>query len=39
VNSLLGSATQIASQWDWNKWMRQRLAAGSPVPQVSLNGT
>jgi hypothetical protein len=39
VNSLLGSATQIASQWDWNKWMRQRLAAGSQVPQVSLNGT
>jgi hypothetical protein len=36
VNSLLGSATQIAGQWDWNRWMKQRLAAGMPVPQVGI---
>jgi hypothetical protein len=36
LNSLMGSATQIAGQWDWNRWMRMRLAAGSPVPQVGI---
>lgn len=37
VNSLLGSATQIAGQWDWQRWMRMRMAAGSPtVPQVGI---
>jgi hypothetical protein len=36
VNSLLGSATQIAGQWDWNRWMKQRLASGMPVPQVGI---
>lgn len=36
VNSLLGSATQIAGQWDWNRWMKMRLAAGQPVPQVGI---
>lgn len=36
VNSLLGSATQIAGQWDWNRWMRLRMAQGSPVPQVGI---
>lgn len=38
VNSLLGSATQIAGQWDWNRWMRQRMASGLPVPQVGIGG-
>ena len=37
VNSLLGSATQIAGQWDWQRWMKQRMAAGMPVPQVGIN--
>jgi hypothetical protein len=33
--TLLGSASQIAGQWDWNKWMRTRMAQGAPpVPQV-----
>lgn len=36
VNSLLGSATRIAGQWDWNRWMRMRMAAGAPVPQVGI---
>jgi hypothetical protein len=39
VNSLLGSATQIASQWDWNQWMKSRMAQGAPpVPQVGIGG-
>lgn len=38
VNSLLGSATQIAGQWDWNRWMRMRLAQGAPpVPPVGMS--
>ena len=37
VNSLLGSATQIAGQWDWQRWMRMRMAQGSPVPQVGIS--
>lgn len=37
VNSLLGSATQIASQWDWQRWMRMRMATGAPaVPQIGI---
>ncbi len=36
LTSLAGSATQIAGQWDWNQWMRKRLAAGSPVPQIGF---
>jgi len=36
VNSLLGSATQIAGQWDWSRWMKMRMAQGSPVPQVGI---
>jgi len=38
VNSLLGSATQIAGQWDWNRWMRMRMAQGAPVTQVGIGG-
>lgn len=38
VNSLLGSATQIAGQWDWNRWLKMRLAAGAPVPQIGIGG-
>lgn len=34
VNSLLGSATQVAGQWDWNRWLKMRLASGMPVPLV-----
>ena len=37
VNSLLGSATQIAGQWDWQHWMRMRMAQGAPaVPQIGI---
>lgn len=36
VNSLLGSATQIAGQWDYNKWLRTQLALGNQVPQVGI---
>lgn len=36
VNSLLGSATQIAGQFDWNRWMQMRMAQGAPVPQVGI---
>lgn len=36
VNSLLGSATQIAGQWDWQRWMRTRMAQGMPVPQLGI---
>lgn len=36
VNSLLSTATQVAGQWDWNTWMRKRMAAGMPVPQIGL---
>ena len=39
VNSLLGSATQIAGQWDWNRWMKMRLAQGLPVPQIGIGGS
>lgn len=38
VNSLLGSASQIAGQWDWQRWMRMRTAQGLPVPQVGIGG-
>jgi hypothetical protein len=38
VNSLLGSATQIAGQWDWNRWMKMRMAQGTPVPQIGIGG-
>lgn len=36
VNSLLGSATRVAGQWDWNRWMQMRMASGSPVPQIGI---
>lgn len=36
VNSLLGSATQVAGQWDWQRWLQMRLAQGLPVPQVGI---
>ncbi|HEV2133801.1 MAG TPA: hypothetical protein VGR47_06015 [Terracidiphilus sp.] len=36
MNSLLSSATQVAGQWDWNRWMRMRLAAGAPAPMLGL---
>lgn len=40
VNSLLGSATQIAGQWDWNRWMKTRMAQGMPaMPQVGIGGS
>jgi hypothetical protein len=35
-NSLLNSATKVAGQWDWNRWMTMRTAQGSPVPQINL---
>ena len=38
VNSLLGSATQIAGNWDYNRWLKMRLAQGMPVPQVGIGG-
>ena len=38
VNSLLGSATQIAGNWDYNTWLKMRLAQGMPVPQVGIGG-
>lgn len=38
VNSLLGSATQVAGQWDWQQWMKQRMAMGMPVPQIGIGG-
>jgi hypothetical protein len=31
--SLLSSATQIAGQWDWNQWMKKRMASGAPAVQ------
>lgn len=36
VNSLLGSATRVAGQWDWDRWMRMRMASGMPVPQMGI---
>lgn len=36
VNSLLGSATQIAGQWNMNQWLRMRMAQGAPLPQLTL---
>jgi hypothetical protein len=36
VNSLMGTATKVAGQWDWNRWMQQRMANGSPVSQVGI---
>lgn len=38
VNSLLGSATQIAGQWDWQRWMKTQMANGMPVPQFGIGG-
>lgn len=34
--SLLGTATQVAGQWDWSRWMQMRMAQGAPVPQVGI---
>ena len=39
VTSLIGTATQVAGEWDWNRWMKQRMAAGSPVPQIGIGGS
>lgn len=36
VNSLLGTATQLAGQWDWNRWMKMRTAQGAPMPVVGI---
>ena len=36
VNSLLGSATQIAGQWNYNQWLKQRMALGAPMPQIGI---
>jgi hypothetical protein len=37
LTSLLGTATQVAGQWDWNQWMKRRMAQGAPaVPQVGI---
>ncbi len=36
VNSLLGSATQISSQWNYNQWLKQRTAMGITVPQIGI---
>jgi hypothetical protein len=36
VNSLLGSATQVAIRWDANSWLKQRLALGMPTTQVGI---
>jgi hypothetical protein len=36
VNSLLGSATQIAGRWDYNRWLQMRQAQGAPAPQVGI---
>jgi hypothetical protein len=36
MNSLLGSATKVAAQWDWSRWMQMRMAQGSPVPSINL---
>lgn len=36
MNSLLRSATKVAGNWDWNRWMQMRMAQGAPVPQVNL---
>lgn len=36
AGSLLGSASQIAGQWDWNQWLKQRMAQGLPVPQIGI---
>jgi len=39
VNSLLGSATQIAGNWNMNPWLRRKIAAGIPVPQIGIGVT
>jgi hypothetical protein len=36
INSLLGSATQVAGQWDWNRYMQMRMAQGAPVQQIGI---
>ncbi len=36
LSSLVGSATQVAENWDWNRWMRMRTAQGAPVTQMNL---
>ena len=36
INSLMGSATQVAGQWDYNRWLRMRMAQGAPVPQIGI---
>ena len=38
VNSLLGSATQIAGQWNSNQWLKNLTAQGLTVPQVGIAG-
>lgn len=38
LTSLIGSASQIAGEWDWNQWMRKRMASGTPVPQIGIGG-
>jgi hypothetical protein len=36
MTSLLGSATKVAGQWDWNQWMKMRMAQGAPMTPVNL---
>ncbi|MGA9070084.1 MAG: hypothetical protein WB424_07510 [Terracidiphilus sp.] len=36
VNSLLGSATQIAGQWDYSQWLKRRLAQAGQVAPVGI---
>ena len=38
LTSLIGTATQVAGEWDWNSYLRKRLAAGTSVPQVGIGG-
>lgn len=35
-SSLINTATQVSGEYDWNQWMRKRMAAGSPVPQIGI---
>ncbi len=35
-SSLMGSATKVAGNWDWNRWMQMRMAQGTPVTPINL---
>ncbi len=36
MTSLLGSATRVAGQWDYSRWLRMRLASGESIPQIGI---